>query len=273
MLRVGLIESATGWTGAQTDKPPSAVPATIPGAKHKAGYQPACFDVSEGAPMSRLLVKSTSNLKFADAPAIEVKADQSGRITGYGSTFNDVDSYGERVLKGAFSNSLSEHLRRGSMPKMLWQHDQATPIGKWLDMVEDERGLYVVGQLNLKTTNGRDAYEHLLAGDVDGMSIGYREKKVKLGSPRDLVELELYEVSVVTFPANREAMTDAIKALSSKAELVDMLREGGLSKTAANLVAAGGWKALSKQSEEIDGDAAAMFADQIDRATRQLKGI
>ncbi|TCQ29320.1 hypothetical protein C8J33_1011983 [Rhizobium sp. PP-CC-3G-465] len=222
--------------------------------------------------MSQLLLKSSSTLKYADAPSIEVKADANGRITGYGSTFLDVDHYGERVIAGAFAKTLADHRQRGTMPKMLWQHDNTVPIGKWLEMREDGRGLYVVGQLNLKTTNGKDAYEHLLAGDVDGMSIGYREKKVKPGTPRDLLELDLFEISIVTFPANREAMTETVKSFNSKAELVDMLREGGLSKSAAQLVAAGGWKALSKENE-IDTDEVTRLAAAIDRATQALKGL
>lgn len=272
IFRVGSIGSVTGWTGAHNDDPPSAAQATIPGAKHITGYQPACFVVSEGEAMSPLKIKSNASLKFAAAPSIEVKAEENGRVSGYGSTFLDVDSYSERVMPGAFAKSIQEHKNRGSLPKMLWQHDQNKPIGKWLDIKEDGRGLYVIGQLNLKTTNGKDAYEHLIAGDVDGMSIGYREKKVAPGAVRDLLELDLLEVSVVTFPANREATADAIKALQSKADLVDMLREGGLSKTAAQAVAAGGWKALSKATD-IDGDAASNFAAQIDRATQLLKGI
>lgn len=214
--------------------------------------------------------KSNPNLKFADAPALEVKADSSGKIAGWGSIFDNVDAYGERVLKGAFLKSLDAHRTRGSMPKMLWQHNPDTPIGRWTKAVEDGRGLYVEGTLNLKTTNGRDAFEHLQAGDVDGMSIGYREVRAKANSNvRDLIELDLFEVSVVVFPANREATVAAVK---SKADLVDLLRTGGLSKQAAQLVAAGGWSALSKTSE-TNLDAANTFAALIDDATRKLKDI
>jgi hypothetical protein len=217
-----------------------------------------------------MFIKSTSTIKFADAPQVEVKAEADGKITGYGSVWDVVDAYSERVIKGAFSQSLAEHTARGTMPKMLWQHQGDRPIGRWEKMKEDGRGLYIEGRLNLKTTSGRDAYEHLISGDVDAFSIGYREKKVTPGSIRDLLELDLQEVSVVTFPANREALTETIKSLQSK--IVDILRQGGLSKQAAQLVAAGGWKALSKESE-FDSDAAARLAAQIDRATRNLQDI
>ncbi|MBS9720237.1 HK97 family phage prohead protease [Tianweitania sp. BSSL-BM11] len=219
-----------------------------------------------------MFIKSTSRFQYADAPKIEVKAEADGKITGYGSVWDVVDGYNERVIKGAFAKSLAEHQARGSMPKMLWQHQTDRPIGRWEAMKEDGRGLYVEGRLNLKTSSGRDAYEHLVSGDVDAFSIGYREKQVKPGTVRDLLELDLQEVSVVTFPANREALTETIKSLQSKTELVDMLREGGLSKQAAQLVASGGWKALSKETA-FDDDAAARLAALIDRATRNIEDM
>ena len=219
-----------------------------------------------------MFIKSATEIQFADAPRIEVKAEADGKITGYGSVWDVVDAHSERVVQGAFAQSLSEHKLRNSMPKMLWQHQRDRPIGRWELMKEDGRGLFVEGRLNLKTTAGRDAYEHLVSGDVDAFSIGYREKKVKPGSVRELLELDLQEVSVVTFPSNREALTETVKALQSKSELVDMLREGGLSRQAAQLVAAGGWKALSKDTELDDG-AAARLAAQIDRATRNIKDL
>lgn len=266
---VGSIESVTGWPGAQSDDPPSAVPATTPGAKHKTGIQPECFDVTEGDAV--ILLKNSTNLQFANAPQLEIKADSSGLISGYGSIFGNVDSYNERVLPGAFKGSIEEHKRRGSRIKMLWQHRQDVPIGIWRSAAEDSKGLLLEGQINLKTDAGRNAYEHIMAGDVDSLSIGYREIKARQASDgvRDLIELDLFEVSPVTFPANRSA---TISGAKSQAEIEQILRSGGLSKQAAKLVVAGGWKALSKSSE-IDLDAASRFAALIDNATRKLKDI
>ena len=265
----GSIESVTGWSGAHSDDPPSAVPATIPGAKHKTGIQPECFDVTEGEAV--FLLKHSPNLQFADPPRIEVKADSSGRISGYGSIFGNVDLAGERVLPGAFRKSLDEHKRRGSRIKMLWQHRPDVPIGTWTSAVEDSKGLLLEGHINLKTDAGRNAYEHIAAGDVDSLSIGYREKQAQQGRDgvRDLIELDIYEVSPVTFPANRSA---TISAAKTQAEIEEILRSGGLSKQAAKLVVAGGWKALSK-STQVDLDAASRFAALIDDATRKLKEI
>ncbi len=266
---VGSIESVTGWPGAHSDDPPSAVPATIPDAKHKTGSRPECFDVTEGDAV--ILLKNSTDLQFANAPQLEIKADSSGLISGYGSIFGNVDSYNERVLPGAFKGSIEEHKRRGTRIKMLWQHRKDVPIGVWRTAAEDSKGLLLEGQINLKTDAGRNAYEHIMAGDVDSLSIGYREIKARQASDgvRDLIELDLFEVSPVTFPANRSA---TISGAKSQAEIEQILRSGGLSKQAAKLVVAGGWKALSKSSE-IDIDAASRFAALIDNATRKLKEI
>ncbi|MDW9370054.1 HK97 family phage prohead protease [Sinorhizobium meliloti] len=236
----------------------------------KAGTQPECFDVFEGD-AAVILLKHSPNLQFADAPRLEIKADSTGRISGYGSVFGNVDSYGERVLPGAFKKSLEEHKRRGSRIKMLWQHRPDVPIGTWHQAAEDSKGLILEGTINLKTDAGRNAYEHIAAGDVDSLSIGYLEKEVQQNRDgvRDLIELDLYEVSPVTFPANRSAMISGAK---SQAEIEQILRAGGLSKQAAKLVIAGGWKALSKSSQ-VDIEAASRFAALIDDATRKLKEI
>jgi len=269
-LHIGSIESATGWPGAHSDDPPSAGPATIPDAKHKRrAHSPGVLTFSEGEPM--ILLKQSINLQFADGPRLEVKADSAGRISGYGAVFGNVDAYQERVLPGAFTKSLSAHKNRGFKIKMLWQHRPDIPIGVWDTAVEDSKGLLVEGRINLKTDAGRNAYEHILAGDVDSLSIGYRENKVRQDAQgvRELIELDVYEVSPVTFPANRSATIGAAK---SQSEIENILREGGLSKQAARLVLAGGWKALSKTSQ-VDIDAATRFAALIDDATRKLKDI
>lgn len=261
----GSIESVTGWSGAHSDDPPSTGPATIPDAKHKErAVLPECFHVFEGEPM---LLKQSNIFQFADGLQLEVKADKSGRISGYGSIFGNIDGYNERVLHGAFAKSLAEHKSRGFRLKMLWQHRQDMPIGVWHSAIEDSKGLFVEGVINLKTDAGRNAHEHILAGDVDSLSIGYRENKVKQGSDgvRDLVELDVYEVSPVTFPANRSATI-------SSAKTEQILRAGGLSGEAAKLVVSGGWKALSKSSQ-ASPDAVLRFAALMDEATRKLKEI
>lgn len=269
-VATGSIESVTGWTGAHSNEPPSTGPATIPDAKHrKTGALPECFDVFEGEAV--FLIKHSPDLKFANPPQLEIKAESTGRISGYGAVFGNVDSYGERVQPGAFKSSLAAHKQRGSRLKMLWQHQAHMPIGVWDIANEDSKGLYVEGMINLKTDAGRNAYEHIAAGDVDSLSIGYKEKRVQRDQDGviDLLELDIYEVSPVTFPANRDA---TISGHKSQQEIETILRAGGMSKQAARLVVAGGWKALSK-GEETDTQAVSRFAALISEATQKLKDL
>lgn len=268
----GSIESVTGWSGAQDDEPPSAVSATTPSAKHRTGDFARCFPVSEGAPMN--LIKTSSRLFRANAVLDGFKAEGDGVVVGYASTFGgDPDSYGDIIAPGAFAKSLARHKAAGTMPALLWSHKQDQPIGKWNAMREDRHGLLAEGTINLRTSGGRDAWEHLKAGDADGLSIGYRipaggEEPQRDGSNL-LKEIDLSEVSVVVLPSNRSARVSALKSISSKSEIVDLLREAGVSKDAARRIAAGGFPALmgADQQKAID------LAAQIEAATAKIRSL
>lgn len=132
---------------------------------------------------------------------------EEGTIAGYGSVFGNVDSGGDRILKGAFTRSLQERL-----PKMLWQHDMREPIGKWLEVREDGYGLYVKGRLTLGSSKGRDAYALLKDGAFDGLSIGYVTRDYSMnGEVRDIKDVDLYEVSPVTLQMNELAKVESVK--------------------------------------------------------------
>lgn len=133
---------------------------------------------------------------------------------------------------------------------MLWGHDPARPIGRWLEVREDDVGLYVRGQCNLDTTAGKDAHSHLANGDATGMSVGFRipEGGSKWeGGVNLLSQIDLREVSVVTMPANDRAR------VTSKADLVDLLTKSGLPRAAAAKVAAGGFAALTHNDDDEIG--------------------
>ena len=119
-------------------------------------------------------------------------------IEGYASLFGQTDQGGDIVAKGAYARSLS----RNSGIKMLWQHDPAQPIGVWDEVREDARGLYVKGRLLDSVAKGREAAALVAAGAIDGLSIGYRTVTAAKNDQgrRVLTELELWEVSLVTFP-------------------------------------------------------------------------
>lgn len=190
------------------------------------------------------------DLFTARAPDLEIKADAEGRIEGYASTFGgEPDHHGEVVAAGAFTASLARRRKSGEPPVMLWAHDQGEPVGRWTDFAEDAKGLHVRGAINLKTTRGRDAFEHVRAGDATGLSIGFRIPeggRTYTGKGAFLLsQVDLFEVSIVALPANPKARITGHKTLGSKAEAETMLREAGLPRAAAARFAAGGWKALA----------------------------
>ena len=123
-------------------------------------------------------------------------------IQGYASVFGQGDQSGDIVQKGAYSGSLARLAAENRRVKMLWQHDPAQPIGVWDEVREDGRGLWVKGRLLDATRIGREAAALIEAGAIDGLSIGFRTLKSTKNDKgqRLLSELELWEVSLVTFP-------------------------------------------------------------------------
>lgn len=124
------------------------------------------------------------------------------KIEGYASLFGACDQGGDVVTPGAYAGSLKRLAGEGRAVKMLWQHDPAQPIGIWDEVREDAKGLYVRGRLLDSVERGREAAALIAAGAIDGLSIGYRTVKAAKNDKgqRLLKELELWEVSLVTFP-------------------------------------------------------------------------
>lgn len=145
----------------------------------------------------------------------QVKAiTEEGVFSGYGSVFGVCDFAREIVASGAFSKSLARWKGKKSLPALLWMHDPAQPIGVWTAMHEDAHGLKVQGKLALRTKAGREAYELLKMGAISGLSIGYRVVGSRIEpqkKARVLTEVDLFEVSLVTFPANDAARVRAVK--------------------------------------------------------------
>jgi uncharacterized protein len=138
---------------------------------------------------------------------------EDGTFTGYGSVFGVKDLGGDIVQSGAFTKSLKS--KPASKVKMLRGHDTSEPIGVWTSIVEDAHGLKATGQLILETVKGRETHALLKAGALDGLSIGYRTKKETLdrkNNARLLNELELHEISIVTFPMNPTATISRVKS-------------------------------------------------------------
>lgn len=197
-----------------------------------------------------------------------------GTFQGYGSVFNTIDSYNDTIAKGAFRATLKEWKGRKKLPKMLLQHggggwfssnaDDMVPIGKWDEMYEDDYGLFMRGHLfDVDTDRVRSTYAAMQAGELDGLSIGFRTRKFKADEDtgiRTLTDIELFEVSVVTFPANDPARISAVKSdgtLLTEREMEAWLRrEAGFTETQAKTIIAKGYRQVRREampSEEVCG--------------------
>ena len=186
----------------------------------------------------------------------EMKSADEGVFSGYASVFGNEDQGNDVVQKGAFTKSLED--RPAPKVKMLFQHKTDEPIGVFETIYEDQKGLYVKGKLALKTQKGKETYELLKIGALDGMSIGFRADPQKQGynenkrGIRTLKEVDLMEISLVTFPMNEEAMVQSVKGNSKTIrDWEKILRDaGGLSRTEAKM----GAKALSETLNQRDAD-------------------
>lgn len=148
--------------------------------------------------------------------ALQVKAlGADGSFAGYASVFNQIDLQNEIVAPGAFGRSLVKWARQNQTPAMLWMHDPTQPIGLWLSVREDSNGLRVEGRLALRTQKGGEAYELLKLGALTGLSIGYRVVASRIDAKRKariLTDVDLFEISLVTFPANEAARVSEVKS-------------------------------------------------------------
>lgn len=192
-----------------------------------------------------------------------------GTFSGYGAMFGNEDSHGDVIQNGAFKKSLDGWKVKGKLPPMLLQHgggfmggaDDLLPVGKWTAMSEDAKGLRVEGKLiALGTDRGQYLYEGLKEGAFNGMSIGFRTRQYIRGTKpnepeRVLTEIDLVEVSLVTFPSNDKALVGSVKSMTMDQlrGLEASLREAGCSrKEAAKLVAC--FKKVMALSDQRDAD-------------------
>lgn len=151
----------------------------------------------------------------------------NGTVDGYASVFGIIDRGGDIVMPGAFKASLAEWKRKKAFPPMLWQHDSWNPVGIWSEMVEDEKGLRVKGDLVLEVPQAASARALMLAGAVKGLSIGYRTVDYEIDRQtgvRKIKKAELWEVSLVTFPMLPEAQITGVKSDFNPRELERALR-------------------------------------------------
>lgn len=212
---------------------------------------------------------------------LEVKADGApGSFEGYGAVFGNTDRDGDVVAKGAFADSL-----KGRMPALLWQHNPKEPIGRFDVVKEDAKGLYVKGRLSM-SGKGKEAYDLLKLGALNGLSIGFVTKEAlrnRATGTRTIKSAELMEISLVTFPANELARVQSVKQvqtmegdvvpqpaadIETPRDFERMLRDAGFSRARAKAITAKGFRGGTKQ---LDSDLAevvrtiAMSQDRIEQ--------
>ena len=170
-------------------------------------------------------------VKFAPVDLKSVEAD--GTFSGYASLFGTVDLGQDLVMPGAFRESLGARGARGV--KLLFQHDPSEPIGVWLEIAEDNKGLFARGRLMPEVNRGREVLSLMRAGALDGLSIGFRTQQGRTdraSGVRRLDKIDLWEISVVTFPMLPEARVSTVKralargATGSPSSLANRFRRG-----------------------------------------------
>ena len=202
-----------------------------------------------------------SATKRLDAQLKIKSISEEGEFSGYGSVFGVEDSYGDVVVSGAFEESLKEWKEKGRLPSMLWQHNRSEPIGIYTKIEEDDQGLYVEGKLLIDgDCLAQRAHAHLKPGSISGLSIGYNlgangwrwdsEKEVFI-----LSKIDLWEVSLVTFPSNDEARVEEVKSLLQHGEMPSKrlvekhLRDVGLSQQQAKAFIADGYSGIAHRDD------------------------
>jgi HK97 family phage prohead protease len=152
-------------------------------------------------------------MKFLTTTSTQIKSlTDQGEISGYASVFNIVDGYGDIVVKGSFKNTI-KNFNLGKKPKLLWQHDKSIPIGVIDELREDNYGLFIKSHLLLEIPKAREIYSLLKNKVIDGFSIGYKVKDSFFESGiQYLTDIDLMEISIVTFPACEGALVGDVKS-------------------------------------------------------------
>jgi HK97 family phage prohead protease len=224
---------------------------------------------------------SRQRMAHAFSPLALTSVDADGSFAGYACLFGAIDMGRDVIERGAFARSLAT--RGASGIRMLFQHDPAQPIGTWQTLREDARGLYCKGRLAIESGKGHDILELLRARAIDGLSIGFRPVRARRDATtgvRRIAEIDLWEISVVTFPMQPDARITAVKArpfrhgTPTEREFERWLtRDAGLTRGEARALMRKGLDGL--RSLRDAGEAAgtdAWLSARIRAATRLVRG-
>ena len=235
-------------------------------------------DGKKGEQMTEVIENLESNeVKYYDANCEwkvyhDDEDEENGKFAGYASIFGNKDLGNDVVDKGAFTSSLRK--KSPKQIKMLFMHKTDEPIGVFEKMEEDEKGLKVEGRLALGTQRGKEVYELMKMGAIDGLSIGYKVDAKGYnydddGKKRHLKNVDLMEISAVTFPMNPKARIRKVKGADTTIrEWEDILRDVGLSRNESKMGAKALTKALAQR--EVD-DVMPDLIQSINNLTKIIK--
>lgn len=219
--------------------------------------------------------KSSPGERETRSCALSVKAvGDGGEIEGYASVFGVLDTWADIIAAGAFSATIKAHKAAGTMPAMLWQHDGDDPIGVWSEMAEDANGLRIKGRLCMETACGKEAHALLKMGAINGLSVGFVTKSYEYDTETDvrtITEVDLWEVSLVTFPSNSKARVTSVKSsneIQAPKDAERILRDAGFSKADAT-----GFVSRVMGMGEARRDAAKSTATALQAANRLLQSL
>ena len=211
-------------------------------------------------------------LEFKAEIKMDAEDEDKGVFVGYGSYFGNKDQGNDVVQSGAFAKSIAKRGPKGI--KMLYNHKQDEPIGVYKEINEDSKGLRVKGMLALGTQRGKEVYELMKMGAIDGLSIGYKVDQKGYdyednGKKRILKEVDLMEISAVTFPMNQRAKVRYVKGLTIRdweRELRDVF---DLSQREAKITAQAVVKALNQR--DVEEESPDELLQAINTLTKKIK--
>lgn len=221
---------------------------------------------------------------------IEVKAAaasdgaDAGTFTAYASLFDEPHGtsaywlgpdYMDIVKPGAFDRSLAEHKKRGTMPALLWQHDMDRPLGAWISVAPDKKGLLVEGRLAIKTQFGADTWELMKVGAIPATSIGFLPVEYEIdekAKTRSLIDVDLLEISPVSIPGDPGALISDVKAKGKMSAKQMQSFKDGVSeiKEHAQSMQEGCDKCDHKATIQMADDLLAQLGDSEDEKSRRL---
>lgn len=178
---------------------------------------------------------------------VKMGAEGSLQFSGYASVFDGLDSYGDTIKAGAYKNTITDRERP---VQLRWNHFGPV-IGKFTEMYEDEKGLFVSGELTKGHSVAEDTAALLRHGAISGLSIGYSVKdSEQQGVVRVLKDIELFEISIVETPADNNAHIQTVKSATDLKDVEAILRQKGFSQKEATAIVAKVKKIHGEREEE-----------------------